>query len=98
YWRIAEIPTEGRSRRRTHIEACFLGPMHDRYIYLHYKNVERHTITADHDRALQHGDLLVHEMVIVREGVYSHELLFAGGMVFKVHFADFEHRIELIDR
>lgn len=97
YWRIAEIAKQDSHRvRRSQIEACFLGPMHDRYIYLQYTNVERHSITADYDRALQHGDLLVHELAIVREGLYSHELVFAHGMVFMVHFADFEHRIELI--
>ncbi len=45
---------------------------------------------------MQHGDLLVHELAIVREGLFSHELVFAQGMVFLVHFADFEHRIELM--
>jgi len=97
YWRIAEIAKEDRhSGRRSQIEACFLGPMHDRHIYMQYKDVEKHSITAGYDRAMQHGDLLVHELAIVREGLFSHELVFAQGMVFLVHFADFEHRIELM--
>ena len=96
YWRISEIDKGDRRVRRLQIEACFLGPMHDRHIYLHYKNVERHSITVGYDRAPRHGDLLVHELVVVPEGVYSHELLFAGGAVFTVNFADFEHRIELL--
>jgi hypothetical protein len=100
YWRIAEISEDGRRRFRSlKIDACFLGPMHDRYIFLHYKNVEQHAITAPHDspyRGAQHGDLLVHELVMVREGLFSHELVFSLGAVFSLQFEELEHRVELI--
>ncbi len=43
-----------------------------------------------------HGDLLIHELRIVREGVFAHELLFSRGSVFVIEFADLEHRIQVI--
>jgi hypothetical protein len=43
-----------------------------------------------------HGDLLVHELVMIREGVYSHEIVFDSGTVFFAEFANFEHRVEPI--
>jgi hypothetical protein len=47
YWRISELSKHGDRRvRRSQIEGCFLGPMHDRYIYLDYKGVEKHSITC----------------------------------------------------
>lgn len=102
YWRIAEVAEDGRRRFRSlKIDACFLGPMHDRHIYLHYKNVEQHAIMPAYEspyRGGQHGDLLVHELVMVREGVFSHELVFSLGTVFSVQFAEFEHRVELIGK
>jgi hypothetical protein len=94
YWRISEVVVgEKRSDRRIDIDACLLGPMHDRHIYLHYRDVRQHTITANNGS--DYGDLLVHELTITADGVYVHELLFAGGAVFTVHFSDFAHRIEL---
>ena len=42
----------------------------------------------------QRSALLVHEMAIEAAGLFSHELLFANGSTFTVHFRDFEHRIE----
>jgi hypothetical protein len=42
-----------------------------------------------------HGDLLVHELAIVREGLFLHELVFPKGATFSVEFTDFDHRIEL---
>jgi hypothetical protein len=77
-----------------------LGPTHDRHIYLKYKNVEKNSISCPDEfilppRGAPHGDLLIHELAIAREGLFSHELVFSKGTVFKVHFADLEHRVEL---
>src|SRR3954466_10398483 len=70
YWRISEVAKHAPRRTgRVQIEACFLGPRHDRYIYLHYKNVGKHSIGAGYERALRHGDLLVHELTIAPDGV-----------------------------
>jgi hypothetical protein len=103
YWSISETKNEGRSDRSACIDACFLGPRHDRYIYLRYKNVEKHGVHGAGEltsppRQTSHGDLLVHEMTIVREGLFSHELVFSKGAVFSVEFADFDHCVEIINK
>ena len=96
HWRVSEIVTgENRRFRDVQIEACFLGPRHDRYIFLTYKNVRQHSISAG--RFFPYGDLLLHEMTIEQENLYSHEVLFANGSTILVHFSDFEHRIEALD-
>jgi hypothetical protein len=39
-WSIAEVALRnGRKKRLIEIKACFLGPQHDRHIFLTYKNV-----------------------------------------------------------
>src|ERR1700742_3541208 len=70
-WKIEEIPTS-RKKRAIQIQARFLGPMHDRYIDLTYRNVRRHEI-ASVGNSQQHGDLLVHELRVVSNGIYVHE-------------------------
>ena len=96
-WKVGEVGVgERRRSRRVNVIACLLGPMHDRFIHLIYKDVEQHTITADDDRQIGfgYGDLLFHEMTIKGENLFSHELVFASGAVFMVDFREFEHRIE----
>ncbi len=101
YWNISEIrQNQGRSRRAGQIDACFLGPKHDRFIYLTYKDVEKHEIVfrepfcpISHSG---HGDLLIHELLLLKNDLFSHELLFSGGAVFSVEFRDMTHRIENI--
>ena len=46
YWRISELPKlEGRNKdRRLQIEACFLGPRHDRHIHLTYGDVQQYAV------------------------------------------------------
>src|ERR1700681_1590826 len=75
YWRIAEkAKNYGNQDRSTQIDACFLGPKHDRYVYLTYKGVEKYSILSAGEltlapRQTPHGDLLVHELTIVRDGL-----------------------------
>lgn len=102
YWNIVELSSnQNKKERSLQIEARFLGPRHDRHIYLTYKNVEEYNLQNPAQFAgppsskTGHGDLLVHELRIVREGLFSHELIFSRGTVFSVQFADFEHRIEV---
>jgi hypothetical protein len=101
YWRIAEIAAHrSEGDRSLQIDACFLGPRHDRRIYLGYKRVEKYSIKDTEEpviapRRTPHGDLLVHELAIVREGLFSHELVFSKGTVFKVVFSDLVHYVEL---
>ena len=101
-WSIAEIALPNDiSKRLIEINARFLGPQHDRHIYLMYKNVGSYTIHNPEDFEMPptgtvgHGDLLIHELTIVREGVFEHELRFSRGSVFSVQFTGFEHRIEV---
>jgi hypothetical protein len=102
-WTIAEIalPHE-RGKRHIEINARFLGPQHDRHIHLIYKNVGSYTMHNPEEFEMPptgrvgHGDLLIHELTIVREGLFEHELRFSRGTVFSVQFTGFEHRIEAI--
>jgi hypothetical protein len=102
-WRIAEIalPNE-RSKRLIDIHARFLGPRHDRHICLMYKNVGRYMMQNPEQFEMLpagrvgHGHLLIHELTVVREGLFEHELRFSRGAVFSVQFTGFEHRIEIV--
>jgi hypothetical protein len=102
-WSIAEVtlPNEKRSKRLIEIRARFLGPQHDRHIYLTYKNVGHYTAHNPEEFAspptgrVGHGDLIIHELTVVREGLFEHELMFSRGTVFSVQFTGFEHRVEI---
>jgi hypothetical protein len=102
-WNIREpADLDTRKHRSIEIEARFLGSRWDRYICLAYKGVGRYEISNPERFALPpihktgHGDLLVHEMRVVRDGLFAHELVFSRGSTFLVEFSDFEHRIELL--
>jgi hypothetical protein len=98
YWNITETTaSEDRRARSIQISACLLGATHDRRIYLTYKNVAGYSVENPQEFALPptartgHGDLLIHELRIVRERVFAHELLFSRGTTFLVEFTEFEH-------
>ena len=102
-WSITEMALlNERIKRLIEIKARFLGPQHDRHIYLTYKNVGSYAIHNPEEfesppaGRVGHGDLLIHELTIVRDGLFEHELRFSRGTVFSVQFTDFEHRIEII--
>jgi len=102
-WNIQERADPAtREYRSIQIDARFLGSRWDRYVHLTYKNVGRYEISSPEGFAQPpshktgHGDLLVHEMRIVRDGLFAHELIFSRGSTFLVEFSDFEHRIELL--
>lgn len=77
-WQIQDDASGDRlSARRVDVDACFLGPLRNRRIHLRYKDVRRLSLTAN--RGARYGDLLVHEITIEQDGLYSHELIFAGG-------------------
>ena len=102
-WSIAEValPNE-RKKRLIEIKTRFLGPRHDRHIFLTYKNVGSYTMQNPEEFEMPpigrvaHGDLLIHELTVVQEGLFEHELRFSRGTVFAVQFTGFEHRIEAI--
>src|SRR6266545_5979212 len=97
-------PAEGeRSElRKIEIEACFLGPFHDRRIFLSYKNVTGYSLQTSPDfTALPslrtgHGDLLVHELRIHPSGDIIHEMEFSRGSIQLIRCNDLTHREELI--
>jgi hypothetical protein len=102
-WNVREpADTATRKHRSIQIDARFLGSRWDRYIDLTYRNVGRHEILSPEGFAqlpshkTGHGDLLIHEMRIVRDGLFAHELVFSRGSTFLVEFSDFEHRIQLL--
>jgi hypothetical protein len=102
-WSIAEtaLPNDRRNRS-IKINARFLGPRHDRHIFLNYKNVGKYTIQNPEEFEMPptgqvgHGDLLIHEVTVVRDALFEHELRFSRGTVLSVQFTDFEHRVEII--
>jgi hypothetical protein len=102
-WSIAEValPNE-RKKRRIEIRARFLGPQHNRHIFLTYKNVGRYAMQNPEEFEMPptgrvgHGDLHIHELTVVRDGLFEHELRFSRGTVLSVQFTDFEHRVEII--
>jgi hypothetical protein len=102
-WNITEVtPPDDRRDRSIQIDARFLGPNHDRHICLIYKNVGSYKMhnperfSSPPTYRTGHGDLLIHELTIIREGVFEHELLFSRGTVFLAQFKAFEHRIQVI--
>jgi len=98
-WCIAEVSLSNERRKRlVEINARFLGPRHDRHIFLTYKNVGRYTMQNPEEFEMAphiaHGDLLIHELTIIQDGLFEHELRFSRGTVFSVQFSGFEHRVE----
>ena len=103
YLHIIE-PAEGERKelRKIEIEACFLGPFHDRRIFLSYKNVTSYSLqtpeafTSLPSHRVGHGDLLVHEIRIHPSGDIIHEMEFSRGSTLLIHCSDLTHREELI--
>jgi uncharacterized YccA/Bax inhibitor family protein len=97
-WSITEGDLEGAiGSRIISVEAKFLGPQHDRWIYLTYAGVDEIYVRASKPngviRSLNFGDLLAHEMLVAAESTFSHELVFACGAILFVRFHEFTHRI-----
>jgi hypothetical protein len=101
-WTIKEeFAQDIGKRRRVDIECCLLGPRHDRLIYLDYKRVTSHKIlNTDAGKAYMeargHGDLIVHEVIALENGSFSHELLFESCHTFVVEFIDFETQVQIL--
>ena len=103
YLHISE-PAEGERRelRKIEIEICFLGPFHDRRIFLSYKNVTSYSLQTSPDFAplpshrIGHGDLLVHELRIHPNGDMIHEMEFSRGSTLLIVCSYLTRREELI--
>jgi hypothetical protein len=99
-WGVREFPVKLKPKsRQVSIECCLLGSRHDRMIHLNYGCVLSHQIREPTDAPLSesrgHGDLLVHEIQVLQDGIFSHELVFSTGFSFLAHFREFEHRVEM---
>jgi hypothetical protein len=97
-WIVKEMSSVTNvTKRAVCIECRLLGPRHDRTIHLTYDHVLSYGIHCPsyqpHLVSKGHGDLLVHEVQVVRENVFSHELLFSSGTSFFVEFVELKHQI-----
>lgn len=98
-WNVVESGKGKKVARLVQIEAKFLGPQHDRFIHLTYLGVQNYETAWPGGMRkvtqIAHGDLLVHELHMISDDVFMHEMLFETGAVFRVQFSDLIHRIEL---
>lgn len=97
-----ESHPSNRKLRTIVVDARYLGPRHDRYIHMRYNGVSEYRFTnlsgsGDNRGTAPHGDLLVHEVTMVADGLFSHELVFSMGATFLVIFNSLEHRIDAFD-
>lgn len=103
YLHIIE-PAEGERRelRKIEIDVCFLGPFHDRRIFLSYKNVTGYSLQTSPDfvalpsRRIGHGDLLIHEIRIHPSGDIIHEMEFSRGSTLLIACSDLTYREEIL--
>jgi hypothetical protein len=101
-WNVSEIPaTIDAEERVVLINCALLGSRQDRIIHLRYKSVLSHEIRkrerADSLERWGHSDLLVHEIQMIDDGVFSHELVFATGYNYIVIFRELKHWVEIIE-
>ena len=101
---IREIPDAVQEKKKiTEITTSYLGPFHNLTIHLTYRCVVGYALTAPQHSFRQpptqtaHGDLIVHEMRVIGQDLFEHELEFRKGAVFVIQFEDFQHRIDPID-
>lgn len=101
YLNIVEPAEGGRQQLRSiEIEARFLGPFHDKRIYLNYETVVGfELVTPEYfERPSNvntgHGDLLIHEVRIEDNLVLVHELEFSRGSTFIIKCKNIKHREE----
>lgn len=101
---IREISeTNDRSKRLLLISTSYLGPFHDVRIHIDYRRVSGYELRnpldlgGSHFPQTSHGDLAVHEVRLVGENSFEHEIVFSRGSVFVIQFEEFEHRIEPIE-
>ena len=100
---MREMPAIGSGGNAIAITASYLGPFHDRRIHLTYHSVTGYSFFAPpnsfHQPPIQtgHGDLLIHEVRVIGQDVFEHELQFSKGAVFIIQFQSFSQRIDMIE-
>jgi hypothetical protein len=91
---------EADGSRSLRIETIYLGAYHDYRIRLNYRGVEGYSLSGPEQSEAPseagHGDLLLHEVRLVRPGLCEHELEFASGAVFVIRFQDIEHTLDAV--
>src|SRR5947208_3002433 len=79
---LQEISQGSRNEiRRLEIVATFLGAFHDGYFEIAYKDVQSYSLAFQaHSRqkiGVAHGDWMVDEILLVENGLVSHEIAFS---------------------
>ncbi len=95
-------PAEGERKEERYIEikTCYLGPFHDCLIHLKYKNVQSYSFNTPTEfenpptYKTGHGDLLTHEISLIKNGSIKHEIKFSRGSILLIIFEDLDHWIE----
>jgi hypothetical protein len=78
--------------REVRVAICLLGPQHDRRIYLTYHRVRsykmRAPVKSGHSMFAQHGhgDVLVHELVMLREVCFHLNCCFPAVLYSQLNF------------
>ena len=94
YVKIKERSSGARSEiRSTEIELCFLGPFHDKLLFLSYGGVLSYRVSSSEVNH-GHGDLDTHAFKASPEGNALHELLFHGDTSIRIEFTEFSYREE----
>lgn len=83
------------------VETTYLGPEGDCDTHITYGGVVGYDLhfaeirpePHGYRRPPVHGDVIAHEIRIDRPGVFTHEVCFADGAGFTIHFTSFEHRV-----
>lgn len=95
YAKVTENAFGDRMQNRAvEIELRFLGPFHDKRIFLNYKEVISYELKASELNG-GHGDLWIHELRMTDDSNLIHELLFFDGRTFRITCHDIIHREEV---
>ena len=89
---ITELATGERLQNRTlHISARLFGAFHDGHLLLDYANV--HMYSLENPKAQTgHGNWLIDEIRLSRNGLVLHEVLFSSGSRWLIEAADISYQ------
>lgn len=98
---IRELQDGDGRRTSVAVETTYLGPQGNVDIHIAYGGVVCYDLhyaqarpeTHDYRGSPIHGDVIAHEIRGDRPGVFTHEIHFADGAGFTIHFSSFEHSV-----
>lgn len=100
---LVENPeANSRSKRSVDARITLLGPNHDRHIHLLYGQVQSYTVMASHEGISSgnvrdgHGDWLLDEVRLSRNGGVIHEIAFRSGARWLLECQDIRHSEQLL--